>query len=73
MNDPKVSELTVSQLRDLIKATVQEAMMEVLIEINTIAEAEADLLAEAEIADYLRSSMQGLPLGDFGASSPLDD
>lgn len=73
MNDPKVSELTVSQLRNLIKATVQEAMVEVLIELNTVAEAEADLLAEAEMADYLRSSMQGFMANELGMPPHLDD
>ncbi|MGJ3239471.1 MAG: hypothetical protein ACFE0Q_12245 [Anaerolineae bacterium] len=57
MNDVKVSDLTVGQLRRMIKETVQEALVEVLIEINTVAEAEDDLQIEAEIAEYLRSSM----------------
>ena len=73
MKDRKISELTVSQLKRLIKETVQEAVAEVLIEINAIAGAEDDLLAEAEMAEYLKASMQGLPLTDFGNPPHLDD
>lgn len=73
MNETKISELTVSQLKKLIKETVQEAVAEVLIEINAIAEAEDDLLAEAEIAEYLKTSLQGMPFSDFANRSHLDD
>lgn len=73
MKDPKISELTVSQLKRLIKKTVQEAVAEVLIEINAIAEAEDELIAEAEMAEYLKSSIQGMPYTGFAKSSHLDD
>lgn len=73
MNETKISELTVSQLKKLIKETVQEAVAEVLIEINAIAEAEDDLLAEAEMAEYLKTSLQGMPFSDFTNRSHLDD
>jgi len=73
MNDPKISELTVSQLRRLIKETVQEAVVEVLIEINAIADAEDDLVAEAEMTEYLKASMQGLPYNNSGNPPRLDD
>ncbi len=73
MKDPKISELTVSQLKRLIKETVQEAVAEVLIEINAIAEAEDDLLAEAEMAEYLKASIQGLPLTSMTNPPHLDD
>lgn len=73
MKDPKISELTVSQLQGLIKETVQEAVAEVLIEINAIAEAENELIAEAEMAEYLKSSIQGMPFASFANPSRLDD
>lgn len=73
MNDPKISELTVSQLQDIIKKTVQEAIAEVLIEINAIAEAEDDLIAEAEMTEFLKASMQGVTFGQTGTAPHLDD
>lgn len=73
MKDPKISELTVSQLRRLIKATVQEAVAEVLIEINAIAEAEEKLQSEAEMAEFLKTSMQGIPYHDVFNTPRVDD
>jgi hypothetical protein len=73
IKDPKVSDLTVSQLRRLIRETVQEAVAEVIIEINAIAQAEEEVEADAEIAEFLRHTMQGLPYSDIFDKSPLDD
>lgn len=73
MNDPKISELTVSQLQQLIRETVQEAVAEVIIEFNAMAEAEEQLRYEAEMADYLRATMQGLPADDAANAPKLDD
>lgn len=73
MNDPKLSELTVSELKKLIRETVQEAVAEVVIEINAIAKAEDELIAEAEMVEYLKSSLQGLPHGGFARRTHLDD
>ena len=73
MNDPKISDLTVSQLKRLIRETVQEAVAEVIIEINAIAQAEEELEADAEIAEFLRHTMQGLPYADMLDNSRLDD
>lgn len=56
--DPKISELTVSQLKHLIRKTVQEAVAEVIIEFSVAAEMDAQITYEAEMADYLRSIMQ---------------
>lgn len=56
--DPKISELTVSQLKQLIRKTVQEAVAEVIIEFSVAAEMDAQITYEAEMADYLRSIMQ---------------
>jgi hypothetical protein len=72
MDDPKISELTVSQLQQLIRETVQEAVAEVIIEFNAIAEAEEQLRLEAEMTDYLRATMQGVSYHAV-SSSKLDD
>jgi recombinational DNA repair protein RecR len=58
MKDPKISELTVSQLKRLIRSTVQEAVAEVIIEFSAAAEVDAQLSYEAEMVDYLRSILQ---------------
>lgn len=74
MNDPKISDLTVSQLKALIKETVQESVAEVIIEINAIAEAEDDFIVEAEMADYLKTTLQqNMPFSDYANRSHLDD
>lgn len=59
MIDPKISELTVSQLQELIRSTVQEAVAEVILEFSAAAEVEDRLQFEADVVDYLRSSMRG--------------
>ena len=71
--DRKISELTVSELEQLIRDTVQEAVAEVIIEFSLAAEMEAELQREAELADYLRTTLQNnaLPIA-FGAPH-LDD
>ena len=56
--DPKISELTVSQLKHLIRKTVQEAVAEVIIEFSVAAEMDAQITYEAEMAEYLRSIIQ---------------
>ena len=71
--DPKISELTVSQLQKLIRETVQEAVAEVIIEFSAVAEAEEQLRYEAEMADYLRHTMQGMTIDDLIGASRLDD
>jgi hypothetical protein len=72
-NDPKISDLTVSQLRRLIRETVQEAVAEVIIEINAIAQADEDFEADEDIADFLHHTMQGLPYADILDKTRLDD
>jgi recombinational DNA repair protein RecR len=74
MNDPKISELTVSQLQQLIRSTVQEAVAEVIIEFNAAAEYEERLQYEAEMTDFLQHSLQGLSYGATGSTpTHLDD
>ena len=60
-DDPKISDLTVSQLQELIRQTVQEAVAEVLIEFSIAAEADARITEEAEMMDYLRSLQPSTP------------
>jgi L-aminopeptidase/D-esterase-like protein len=73
MNDPKISELTVSELQKLIRQTVQEAVAEVMIEFNMMAQAEERLELEAAMTDYLRNTIQGPGYHDPLAPSKLDD
>ncbi len=73
MDELKITDLTLSELKAIIKETVQEALAEVLIEINTIAEAEADIMAEAEITEFLKTSLQRLPIKNLGHPPHLDD
>lgn len=72
LNDPKVSELTVSQLQQLIRSTVQEAVTEVIIEINARVEAEELIQIEAEMNEFIRAGMRGMTTFD-ALNSPLDD
>jgi metal-dependent amidase/aminoacylase/carboxypeptidase family protein len=60
-DDPKISDLTVSQLQELIRQTVQEAVAEVLIEFSIAAEADARITEEAEMMDYLRTLQPATP------------
>lgn len=72
MNDTKISELTVSQLQQIIRNTVQEAVAEVMIEFNAAAEYEERLRYEADMTDFLRSTLHGIHLNPIG-SPQLDD
>jgi len=69
-NDPKVSDLTVKQLQELIRETVQEAVAEVMIEFSVVAEVEEQLRYEAEMVDSLRSALHPV---DFKGTTHLDD
>lgn len=73
MDEPKISDLTISQFKHLIRETVQEAVAEVMIEFHAVAEAEEQLRYEAEITDYLRSSLQRLPMPDGMGAHKSDD
>ncbi len=68
----KVADLSVLELQRLIRETVQEAVAEVIVEFSVAVEAEEKLRYEAEMADILRSSMQGLSLAE-SLSPHLDD
>jgi L-aminopeptidase/D-esterase-like protein len=59
MKDVKVSELTVSQLQKLIRKTVQQAVIEVLIEFSALRQMDDETLAEAEITEQIRHHLRG--------------
>jgi hypothetical protein len=71
-DDPKIADLTVSQLQELIRQTVQEAVAEVLIEFSIAAEADARITEEADMMDYLRTLQPAAPRRSTG-SSRADD
>jgi hypothetical protein len=73
MSDPKISELTVSQLQSLIRETVQEAVAEVMLEFHLAAEMEAQMTYEAELTDLLRHSLQKPPILDRLGTPRADD
>lgn len=58
MDNRKISELTVSELQELIKTTVQRSVAEVMIEFAMVADIEAQIAYEAEMNDLLRHEMQ---------------
>jgi|GEM_PF-1602349 len=60
-DDPKIADLTVSQLQELIRQTVHEAVAEVLIEFSIAAEADARITEEADMMDYLRTLQPAVP------------
>jgi hypothetical protein len=72
----RIADLTVEELKTLIRQTVQEATAEVLIEFSMAAERDAELLIKAEIADLLRNSLDdgspGVPT-TVGGLSHSDD
>lgn len=73
MKETKISDLTVSQFKRLIRETVQEAVAEVMIEFSAAAEMEAQLDYEAELTEYLRHSLQGVSLDDIPGNPRVDD
>jgi len=74
MDKTQVADLTVEELRTLIRETVQKAVAEVMVEFATAAEIDAQVAYDAEISDYLRESMQqNLPLPEYNGSWKLDD
>lgn len=76
MDNRKLSELTVDELQDIIKETVQKSVAEVMIEFAIVADLEAQIAYEAEMNDLVRNGMQAygnLPVPDFSGSHKLDD
>lgn len=52
-----VAELTIGELKALIRQTVQEAVAEVMIEFSLAAEQDEALVQQAEMAELLRSML----------------
>jgi len=76
MDNRKVYELTVSELQELIKSTVQKSVAEVMIEFAIVADLEEQIAYEAEMNDLLRHEMQAfnnLHTLDAGATPKVDD
>lgn len=62
-SNERIADLTVEQLRDIIRKTVQEAMAEVLLEFSLAAEYDAQVVYQAEMTDLLRASLHDQLLG----------
>jgi hypothetical protein len=61
MSDRPISELTVDQLVSIIRKTVHEAVLEVLIEFSVAADQDADVTYRAEMTEIIRDFLhQGL-------------
>jgi hypothetical protein len=73
MYDPKISELTVSELQELIRSTVQEAVAEVIIEFSLAAELDEQLAREAEMTDLIRNTLHGTPHPAYMGMTKVDD
>ncbi len=58
MDNRPITALTVSELEDLIKRTVEESVTRVMIEFAMEADAEAQFAYEAELAETLRAEMR---------------
>lgn len=73
-DERSISELTIGELRTLIRETVQTSVAEVMIEFAAAADAEQQIAIEAEITDYLRMTMQGSqPMSDIADTWKADD
>ena len=76
MDNRKISELTVSELQDLIKTTVQKSVAEVMIEFAMVADLEAQIAFEAEMNDLVRHEMKSyanIPALNMSGTSSIDD
>lgn len=76
MDNRRITDLTVSELEEMIKRTVKKSVAEVMIEFAVVADAEAQIAYEAEMNDILRGEMQsyGKVLAyDMGAMPKADD
>ena len=53
----RIADLSVEEFKTLIRRTVQEAMVEVMVEFSVAAERDAELEFQAEVTDLLRSTL----------------
>jgi len=78
MSDPQqhLSDLTITELQTLIRQTVQDAVIEVLVEFSLAMQHDADVAYQAEMTDLLRTTLQqglsGKPF-DPDEPTPSDD
>lgn len=68
-----LDQLTVGQLKAIIRHTVQEAFAEVLMEFTIAAEYDAELAYQAEVTELLRQSLQERLAGASSLILNLDD
>lgn len=74
MDKTLISDLTIEELRAMIRETVQQSVAEVMIEFATAAEIDAQVTYHAEMSNYLRESIeQSLPESAYARSWELDD
>ncbi|MDE2747579.1 MAG: hypothetical protein OXI34_01310 [Chloroflexota bacterium] len=76
MDNRAISELTVSELEEIIRRTVKNSVAEVMLEFAMDADVEARVAYEAEINDMLRQEMQSFnTVGDLEltAAHKVDD
>ncbi|GAB1420399.1 hypothetical protein MASR2M15_04970 [Anaerolineales bacterium] len=66
----KVSDLTVEELKQIIRETVQSSVAEVMIEFALASRIDEQLLLDAEMADYLRDTLHRR--GHSSTMPPLD-
>ncbi len=72
MDEMKIADLTVGQLENLIKKTVQESMAEVLMEFSIAAELEAEVTYQAEMTDCIRNFLHEKPFQTFELEAVVD-
>ena len=76
MDNRSISELTVSELEEIIKRSVKKSVAEVMIEFAMEADIEAQIAYEAELNDMLRNEMQSygkIQHSDMGRLPKADD
>ena len=66
-----IADLTIEEFKKLIRQVVQEAMAEVMVEFSVAMERDANLVAQAEITDWLRSSLHSQLMGTLAPVSSL--
>jgi hypothetical protein len=69
----RLDQLTVGQLKAIIRQTVQEAFAEVLMEFTIAAEYDAELAYQAEVTELLRQSLQERLAGVSSLMTTHDD
>ena len=76
MGKHNIADLTIAEFHKLVRQVVQEAMAEVMVEFSVAMERDANLAAQAEITDWLRSSLHSELMGTMAPAGnlwPSDD